>query len=194
MMRHGVVLLALLAYANCDRGDRQSAASRSGDVVPAARDTGSPGVSRDTSDMTENPIAILVAAVAPQQDPESGIVSRILASNGPTGSHTRVGVPYGDGVALARALRARDGLDLSGDRLLLGGQATDIQAHSHDGTVYVAVIPFARRYGAYARYEPQSVTIYPRETLQYLQEHRANPSQVPILEEARRAGVWPPRS
>jgi hypothetical protein len=100
---------------------------------------------------------------------------------------------YVDGVALARALGIRDDLDLSGDRLLLGAQATDIPAHSHDRSVYVAVIPFARRYGAYARYEPQSMTIFPRETLQYLQDHRANPSQVPILQEARRAGVWPPR-
>jgi hypothetical protein len=176
-----------LAIGDCDRSKvaRDERAATSDSV--RARAVVSPA-----TDTAESPATVNVAVVAPQEDPESGIVERGFES-GPPGPHLRGGVLYAESQAVLRAIGANARVTLVNGDALVDGRKVGVAAHQHDNAVYVELKPFARHFRAFTKLESNGrwARVFPENALRYLRDNREHPDQVPILQEARAEGLWP---
>ena len=120
-----------------------------------------------TPDSLETRSWLNVVAVAPRED-ESGIVFRSLP--GPPADpppHLWDGVLYAAAPNLVAFFAPRIRVTVAVGRAVIDGRPTEIPAHTHGNVPYVAVRPFARRFGAYTYLSgPDSAgSIFPRDVL-----------------------------
>lgn len=168
--RLALTVLACVAGACGGSGSEREAAD-SAQRAAAADTTRAPGPAGTSADTSERRSSLGVATPATSPDEESGVVFRDLP--GPRtdpGPHLRGGVLYAAAPSLTALLAPRVRVTIAEGRTVIDGRATDIPAHEHGGVPYVAVRPFARRFGAYTYLEgsDSSGSIFRREVLLHM--------------------------
>lgn len=190
---HACLVFALAALACGDASPGESEPGRAPALPGAPMEGPDTGVVVGPS-MPDDAMAAVILVLTGFDD--EGILQDELEGVEGPGSYAVDDVVWTDALAVVRLLAPDTSVAAAGDRLVLGGDTTDVPARTHGGAVYAPVGPLALRFGAlFYPHEPpdpgvrqRSGSIWPRDKLCEFRQ-RADP-RAPVFLRATSEGLF----
>ena len=174
LTRRALILIVAVGACSPQRDDRADSAR-----VPIAGNRLADSLAIDCP-ATGQPGSVLVARPDPNEE-ESLVSFALLGGGAGPGVTLCRGVLYADVAALLKLMGEHAIVTGGNGKAIFDSSATDIPAYRHEGDLYVAIAPFARRRRALwvpSEDHPQDGTLWPQRTLLHLKAG------------GRTSGVW----